>query len=71
MPKSLSVLHLNVINSLQRLYENISDIKLYEDDTIVAFGAIFQYNQNASALESDLTFTKHDYAKIEQLTVIV
>ena len=59
VPKFLSVLHLNVINSLQRLYENISDIKLYEDDTIVAFGAIFQYNQNASALESDLNILQN------------
>ncbi len=54
VPQSLSVLHLNVINSLQRLLENMKDIQLYDTDPIVAFGAISQYNQNASILESDM-----------------
>ncbi len=53
-PKSLSVLHLNVLNSLQRLSENLSDIKLYDTDPIVSLGAIIKYNENAAALESDM-----------------
>ena len=54
VPKSLADLHLKVINSLERLVENLIDIKLYNTDAIVSFGAIFQYNQNASILESDI-----------------
>lgn len=54
VPKSLSVLHLNVINSLQRLVENLKDIQLYDTDVIIAFGAINQYNNNANTLEVDM-----------------
>jgi len=46
-PRSLSLLHLNLINSFQRIMENISDIKLFDSDTIVAMGAIVQYEKNA------------------------
>ena len=55
VPKSLSFLHLNVINSLERLVENLSDIKLFDTDSIVALGAISQYNTNTNILESDMT----------------
>jgi len=54
VPPSLAVMHLNVINSLERLSENLSDIKLYGTDPILSLGAISQYNQNANTLESDV-----------------
>ena len=55
VPKSLSTLHLNVINSLERLSENLNDIKLYDTDPILSLGAIKQYNQNATTLDSDMS----------------
>lgn len=54
VPKSLLALHLNIINSMERLSENLSDIKLYDTDPIVSLGAISQYNQNTNTLESDI-----------------
>ncbi len=51
-PQSISILHLNIINALQRVLENISNIKLYDKDAILAIGAINQYQKNATALES-------------------
>ncbi len=54
VPESLSVLHLNFINTLQRLVENLSDIKLYDNDSIVALGGISKYKENSTQLELDL-----------------
>ncbi|MCX6752575.1 MAG: thrombospondin type 3 repeat-containing protein [Candidatus Nomurabacteria bacterium] len=54
VPESISTLHLNVINSLEKVAENLSDIKLYDNDTIVALGGISKYQENATQLESDL-----------------
>lgn len=52
VPQSIAPLHLDFINGLQRLSENVSDIKLYETDVIVSLGAISQYEQNTTLLES-------------------
>ncbi len=52
VPQSLALLHLDLINGLQRLEENLNDIKLYDTDIIVALGGISKYGQNAIALES-------------------
>jgi hypothetical protein len=52
VPQSLASLHLNVINGLEKMVENLNDIKLYDTDAIVALGAISQYETNATALES-------------------
>ena len=49
VPKSLSLLHLDLINNLQKMTENINDIKLFDSDPIVAMGAIIQYGENALA----------------------
>lgn len=54
VPQSLSILHLNVINSLEKLMENLNDIKLYDTDSIVSFGAISQYQPNADALSVNI-----------------
>ncbi|MDD5720940.1 MAG: hypothetical protein PHT16_00625 [Candidatus Pacebacteria bacterium] len=50
VPQSLSALHLDLINNFQRIEENVSDIKLFDSDPIVAIGAITQYGNNAIAL---------------------
>jgi hypothetical protein len=52
VPQSLAPLHLDVINALQRLVENISDIKLYSTDVVVALSAISEYDQNTATLNS-------------------
>ncbi|TSC77986.1 MAG: Uncharacterized protein G01um101424_120 [Parcubacteria group bacterium Gr01-1014_24] len=52
VPQSLSVLHLDMINAMERLVENISDIKLYDTDVIVSLSAISQYDQNTTTLQS-------------------
>lgn len=54
VPKSLSTLHLNVINSLERLSENLNDIKLFDTDPVVSLGGISQYSQNTNTLLSDI-----------------
>jgi hypothetical protein len=51
VPQSLSVLHLDVINGLERLVENIANIKLFEIDVVVSLGAISQYETNTDLLE--------------------
>ncbi len=54
VPQFLSILHLNVVNALERLAENLNDIKLYESDPIVALSGISKYQENAPQLESGL-----------------
>lgn len=54
VPQSISTLHLNVINSQERLAENLSDIKLYDNDAIIALSGISKYEENANKLESDI-----------------
>jgi hypothetical protein len=50
-PRSVSLLHLDLINVSQRLMENISGMKLMENDPILAIGAVGQYWENSLALE--------------------
>lgn len=52
VPQSLSLLHLDLINDSQSIVENISDIKFFESDPVVAIGAIVQYGKNVLTLES-------------------
>lgn len=54
VPQSISTLHLNVINAMERLAENLSDIKLYNSDTIMALGGISMYQKSSTQLESAL-----------------
>lgn len=60
-PKSLSVLHVMVINGFQKLSENMTDMKLIDTDSIVAFSAISQYPENADLL----------FQYINQLTISI
>jgi len=55
VPQPISTLHLNVINNLEGLIENLNDIKLYESDSIMSLGGITKYGENASNLVSNLT----------------
>ncbi len=54
VPQSISIAHLNFINALERLVENVNDIKLYETDAIVALGGISKYQEKTTQLESSL-----------------
>ena len=54
VPQSILNLHLNLINSLESLAENLSDIQLYEKDAILALGGISKYGESSTKLESDL-----------------
>ncbi|HEV7702349.1 MAG TPA: hypothetical protein VGO63_02820 [Candidatus Paceibacterota bacterium] len=51
VPPSLAYLHLNMLNALEKLSENVSDIRVYDTDVIVAMSGISQYETNADALE--------------------
>lgn len=55
VPPSIAPLHLNLINALQVLSENLNDIQLYETDTILSLGAISQYDTNNQELQSVIT----------------
>ena len=52
VPSELAVLHLDLLNSLQRLMENIADLQFFETDTIVAMSAMSKYEENVEILES-------------------
>jgi hypothetical protein len=51
-PQSLATLHLGMINGLEKVMENLNDIKLYDTDVVVALSAISQYQTNAATLEA-------------------
>jgi hypothetical protein len=52
VPQPLSTMHLNYINALEGLVENISDVKLYNTDPIISFSGMSKYETNITALES-------------------
>lgn len=52
VPESLASLHLDFINGMERLVENLTDIQFYDTDVIVALSAMGQYEKNATLLES-------------------
>ncbi|OGI60369.1 hypothetical protein A2641_01475 [Candidatus Nomurabacteria bacterium RIFCSPHIGHO2_01_FULL_37_25] len=54
VPQSISDLHLKVINSHERIIENLSDIRLYDSDPIMTLGGISNYQKNVNQLESSL-----------------
>ncbi len=55
VPQSLTQLHLDCLNGLERVLENLNDIKLFDTDPIVAMGAINQLDKNITSLESAVT----------------
>lgn len=50
VPSSLAPLHLDLINAGERISENLSDIKLFDTDPIIALGAISQYEENTTKM---------------------
>ncbi len=54
VPPSLAQLHLVVINSLERIVENLNDIQFYETDTIIAMGAASKFEENNNALQDSI-----------------
>ncbi len=54
VPQSIATLHLNVINSLEILVENVRDIQLYDTDVILSLSAISQYEENTDRLNKSL-----------------
>ena len=53
-PSSLAELHLSVINGMERLLENLTDLKSFDTDPVIAMGAINQYENNLNSLQSSL-----------------
>ncbi|MEK7564561.1 MAG: thrombospondin type 3 repeat-containing protein [Patescibacteria group bacterium] len=51
VPESLSTSHLEVVNIMQKLSENISDIRLYDTDIVVALSGISQYSKNSESVQ--------------------
>ncbi|HEV7424021.1 MAG TPA: hypothetical protein VGO21_02405, partial [Candidatus Paceibacterota bacterium] len=54
VPESLAVLHLNLTNSVEKVLENLNDIKLYDSDPIVSLTAISQYENNSVTVGSEI-----------------
>lgn len=54
VPGDLASLHLDMINNLQRLNENVDDMLLFEFDPIVAMGGFSKYEENIVSLEGVL-----------------
>lgn len=52
VPSNLAQLHLDFINGLERMVENLSNLRLFNEDPIVAMGAISKYEENSVLLES-------------------
>lgn len=51
VPSGIAQKHLNVINGLERVVENLNDLKLFESDTIVSMGAMSKYEENTNLLQ--------------------
>jgi len=51
VPKSLATLHLNMLNRLEGVIENLNDIKLYDTDPIVSFQGINKYETNSTNMQ--------------------
>jgi hypothetical protein len=52
VPSGLSQLHLNLINGMEKVYENINNLELVDTDTVVAMNAVDQYTDNMDSLQS-------------------
>lgn len=52
VPETLSILHLGFINALQKYSETLQALTLFESDPIVTLGAISQFEETVSLMES-------------------
>jgi len=51
VPTEIASFHLNLMNALQRLTENLNDIRNFDKDSLIALGAISKYEENNNALD--------------------
>ena len=54
VPQSLVSLHLDLLNAGERTLENVTDMKLFDKDPIVAMGAMGKYIENLNSAQSAL-----------------
>lgn len=52
VPESLAILHLSLLNELQKFSGDLSSIKLYDADPVIAVGSISKYEADVTNLES-------------------
>jgi len=52
VPKNLAFLHLDAVNELEKVLENVSDMRAYNTDIVVAMRGISQYEVNINNFES-------------------
>lgn len=52
VPQSLAPLHLDLLNAGERAMENVSDLKFFESDPIIAMGAMSKYEENMNLFQS-------------------
>ena len=52
VPSDLAQVHLNMINAIQRLIEDLSALRLFDTDPIVAMSAISKYENDVTSFES-------------------
>jgi hypothetical protein len=55
VPQSLASLHLDAINSIEAVIENLSDLQEYSTDPIIAFSGMSKYQQDSDTMASNLT----------------
>ncbi len=54
VPASIAPLHLAFLNAGERLLENISSMKFFDSDPILAVGAMSKYDENISSFQDSL-----------------
>lgn len=54
VPSDLAKQHLDALNGMERLLENVTDMQLYSKDPVIAMGAIKNYLKNVDLLQSAL-----------------
>ncbi len=52
VPSSLAQPHLDTLNALEKIIENLTDVGLFDTDPIVAMGAMSKYEENTGLLQS-------------------
>ena len=55
VPGEFTILHLNVINSFERIIENMNGLKLLDSDPVVAMGAASKFADNMDALQAAIS----------------
>lgn len=64
VPQALAQPHLDVTNGLERMMENLDKMRFFNEDTILALGAISQYQENTELLYVSVQNLANAIAKI-------